>query len=182
MRARGETEQARAIFRDALAIAEEVHGEAHPVTLGIRRLLVAILVDQELYRQAEAQIGPLYATTLKALGPHHRDTGLASNTRGIIAFQRGHMQAAIEDLAQAVRIWRDAGSQQLQGGLFNYGMVLHAAGREEEALAALLESRELRVRQYGASDDSVGEADRLIGEVLASQGKGEMATPYLDRA
>ena len=183
MRALGETGQARAIFRDALAIAEEVHGEGHPVTLGIRRLLVAILVDQERYRQAEAQIGPLYATTLKALGPHHRDTGLASNTRGIIAFQRGHMQDAIDDLAQAVRIWRGAaGSQQLHGGLFNYGMVLHAAGREEEALKALLESRQLRVRQYGASDDSVGEADRLIGEVLASQGKGEMATPYLDRA
>jgi len=93
------------------------------------------------------------------------------------------MQAAIDYLAHAVQIWRGAaGSQHLQGGLFNYGMVLHVAGRDDEALKALLESRALRVQQYGASDDSVGEADRLIGEVLASQGKPELAMPYLDRA
>ncbi len=182
-RARGETEKASAIVRQALQIAAEVHGEQHPVTLGIRRQRIALLVDQEHYREAEAQIGPLYAMTLQALGPHHRDTGLARNTRGIIAYQRGHSQAAIDEVAQAIRIWRGAaGSQMLQGGLFNYGMVLHAAGREDQALTALLEARALRVKQYGASDDSVGDTDRLIGEVLASQGRLELATPYLDRA
>ena len=183
LRARGDTQAAGASYREALGIAEEIHGQQHPVTLGIRRQIVSILVDQERYREAEAQIGPLYTMTLKALGPRHRDTGLALNTRGIIAFQLGHMPAAIDDIAQAVRIWRGAaGSQTLQGGLFNYGMVLHAAGRQDAALVALLEARALRVQQYGASDDSVGEADRLIGEVLASQGKLELATPYLDRA
>ena len=183
LRARGETEKASASVRQALQIAAEVHGEQHPVTLGIRRQRIAILVDQGHYREAEAQIGPLYAMTLQALGPRHRDTGLAHNTRGIIAYQRGHGQTAIDELAQAVQIWRGAiGSQMLQAGRFNYGMVLHAAGREEQAQEALLEARALRVHQYGASDDSVGDADRLIGEVLASQGKLELATQYLDRA
>ncbi|MET0893183.1 MAG: serine/threonine-protein kinase [Pseudoxanthomonas sp.] len=183
LRARGDTDAARATFREALVIAEEVHGEQHPVTLGIRRLLIGILVDQEQYRDAEKQIDSLYAMTLAALGGRHRDTAMASNTRGVIAFQRGHLQAALADLAEAVDIWRGAGaSQNLQGGLFNYGMVLHAAGREDEALAALLEARALRVAQSGASDHSVGAVDRLIGEVLASQRKPDLALPYLDRA
>ena len=182
-RARGDTDTAQATFRDALVIAEEIHGEQHPTTLGVRRLLVAILVDQEHYAEAERQIAPLYALTVKALGPDHRETGLARNTRGIIALELGRMDAAIADVAEAVRIWRGtAGSQNLHGGLFNYGMVLHAAGREEEALKALLESRELRARQYGASDASVGETDRMIGEVLASKGEPDRATAYFDRA
>ena len=182
-RARGNTELARTSFRQALAIAEEVHGPQHPVTLTIRRLLVAIQVDQEHYLAAEQQIEPLYRMTLDALGPDHRETGLALNTRGVIAFELGRMDQAIADVGEAVRIWRGAaGSQNLNGGLFNYGMVLHGAGREDEALKALLESRELRARQYGASDSSVGETDRMIGEVLASQGKLDQASVYFDRA
>ena len=182
-RARGNTELARASFRQALVIAEEVHGPQHPVTLTIRRLLVAIQVDQEHYTAAQQQIEPLYRMTLSALGPNHRETGLALNTRGVIAFELGRMDQAIADVAEAVRIWRGAaGSQNLNGGLFNYGMVLHGARRDDEALKALLESRELRAKQYGASDSSVGETDRMIGEVLASQGKLDQATVYFDRA
>ncbi len=182
-RLRGETETARNSFLKALAMAEDVHGPQHPATLTIRRLLVSILVDQEQYRQAQKEIGPLYALTVQALGPDHRETGLALNTRGVIAYELGEMEEAIADVGEAVRVWRiAAGSQSLHGGLFNYGMVLHAAGRDEEALKALLEARELRASQYGASDASVGEADRLIGEVLASQGKLEEATAYFDRA
>ncbi len=182
-RARGNTELARASFRQALVIAEEVHGPQHPVTLTIRRLLVAIQVDQEHYVAAEQQIEPLYRMTLNALGPNHRETGLALNTRGVIAFELGRMDQAIADVAEAVRIWRGAaGSQNLNGGLFNYGMVLHGARRDDEALQALMESRELRAKQYGASDSSVGEADRMIGEILASQGKLDQATVYFDRA
>ena len=182
-RLRGQTETARSSFRKALAMAEDVHGPQHPVTLTIRRLLVSILVDQEQLREAKKQIEPLYALTLQALGPDHRETGLALNTRGVIAYELGDMDQAIADVGQAVRIWRGAaGSQSLHGGLFNYGMVLHGAGRDDEALKPLLETRQLRAAQYGASDALVGEADRMIGEVLASQGKLQEATTYFDRA
>jgi serine/threonine-protein kinase len=182
-RARGNTGLARDTFSQALSVAEEVHGPQHPVTLTIRRLLVAIQVDQEHYAEAEQQIEPLYRLTINALGPIHRETGMALNTRGVIAFELGRMDKAIADVAEAVRIWRGAaGSQNLHGGLFNYGMILHGAGREDEALKALLESRALRAAQYGASDSSVGEADRMIGEILAGQGKLDQAAVSFDRA
>jgi len=183
LRARGNTAAAQATFQEALTIAEEVHGEQHPVTLGIRRQLVALQVDQENYARAERQIMPLLELTEKALGPAHRETGLAWNTHGVIAWQRGRLDEAVADVGRAVRIWRGPnGSQNLHGGLFVYGMVLHAAGREEEALAALRESREIRVAQYGASHAFIGDTDRMIGEVLASQGKVAEATAYFDRA
>ena len=182
-RARGDTAAAQDAFQQALAIAEEVHGEQHPITLGIRRQLVALQVDREQYAKAEQQIVPLLELTEKSLGPAHRETGLAWNTRGVIAWQRGRIDEAIADVARAVRIWRDPnGSQNLPGGLFVQGMVLHAAGREEAALESLHESRALRAAQYGASHALVGETDRMIGEVLASQGKSAEAMVYFDRA
>jgi serine/threonine-protein kinase len=182
-RARGDTATAQSTFEEALAIAEEIHGGQHPVTLGIRRQLVALQVDLENYAKAEQQIGPLLQLTQKALGPAHRETGLAWNTHGVIAWQRGHVDEALADVGRAVRIWRGPdGSQNLDKGLFVYGMVLHAAGREEEALKALHESRALRAAQYGASHALIGETDRMIGEVLANQGKAAEATAYFDRA
>ena len=182
-RARGDTATAQVTFQNALGIAEEIHGEQHPVTLGIRRQLVALQVDLENYAKAEQQIVPLLELTQKSLGPTHRETGLAWNTRGVIAWQRGRINEAVTDVGRAVRIWRGPnGSQDLPGGLFVYGMVLHAAGREDEALKALGESRALRAAQYGASHALIGDTDRMIGEVLASQGKSAEATAHFDRA
>ncbi|MEO6103918.1 MAG: tetratricopeptide repeat-containing protein kinase family protein, partial [Pseudoxanthomonas sp.] len=183
LRARGDSAAAQATFEDALGIAEEIHGEQHPVTLAIRRQLVALQVDMENYAQAERQIVPLLELTSKSLGPVHRETALAWNTRWVIAWQRGHLDEAVSDVGRAVRIWRGPnGSQNLEGGLFVYGMVLHAAGREDEAIKALEESRALRAAQYGASHALIGDSDRMIGEVLASQGKSAEASVYFDRA
>ncbi|RZA32195.1 MAG: serine/threonine protein kinase, partial [Lysobacteraceae bacterium] len=127
-RSRGDIDSAKSTLLTALAIASEVHGDQHPTTLGVRRLLVAILTDQERYAEAARQIEPLYGLTVESLGREHRETGLALNTRGIIALEQGRMASAMADLAEAVRIWRGAsGSQNLHNGLFNYGMVLHHA-------------------------------------------------------
>ena len=55
-------------------------------------------------------------------------------------------------------------------------------GARSEALKALRESRAIRAAQYGASHALIGDTDRMIGEVLASQGKSAEATAYFDRA
>ena len=102
---------------------------------------------------------------------------------GIIAWERGDDATAVRDVAQAIAIWRENESLQiLPGGLFNYGMVLHSAGRHDEALAALEESRRMRVATIGASHALIGETDRMIGEVLAAKGDLEGATERFDRA
>ena len=183
LRARGDSAAARATFLEALAIAEDVHGKQHPVTLGIRRQLIALQVDQEHYAAAEQQIGPLLRLTLASLGPQHRETAMAWNTRGVIAWERGHLDQARADLARAVAIWRGPeGSQHLPGGLFVQALVLFDADQQDLALQSLRESRKLRAAALGASHAVVGETDRMIGEVLAAQGKIAEATAYFDRA
>ncbi|MFT3754831.1 MAG: tetratricopeptide repeat protein [Pseudoxanthomonas sp.] len=184
MRSNGDGDAALADYERALRIADGVYGQDHPSTVALRRQIVALKVDQERYREAEDEARTLHELTIKALGPQHRETGRSWNTLGIIAWQLGRNQEAMDDLARAVAIWRGSGGelQLLADGLFNYGMILHAAGSDDEALRALQESRRLRVQQFGASDGRVGNTDRVIGEVLAAQGKTDEAGTYLDRA
>ena len=94
----------------------------------------------------------------------------------------GDLDAAVEALQQAVLIWRQpAGAALLPGGLFNYGMVLHAAGRDARALRVLAEARALRAQRFGESHAQVGDTDRLIGEVHAALGQPAQARTHLQR-
>jgi len=182
-RNRGETDAALAAFQRARGLSEDIHGPRHPLTQALRRHIAAVQVDKGQLREADAELRRLHAMTLESLGPRHRDTASSWNSMGIIAWERGDNAAAVRDVAQAVAIWRENESMQiLPGGLFNYGMVLHSAGRYDEALAALEESRQMRVGTIGASHALIGETDRMIGEVLAAKGDLEGATTRFDRA
>ena len=182
-RNRGETDAALAAFQRARGLSEDIHGPRHPLTQALRRHIAAVQVDKGQLREADAELRRLHAMTLESLGPRHRDTASSWNSMGIIAWERGDTAAAVRDVAQAVAIWRENESMQiLPGGLFNYGMVLYSAGRYDEALAALEESRQLRVGTIGASHALIGETDRMIGEVLAAKGDLQGATKRFDRA
>ena len=182
-RNRGETDAALASFQRARELSEEIHGPRHPLTQALRRHIAAVHVDQGRLRQADEELRRLHAMTLETLGPRHRDAASSWNSMGIIAWERGDDATAVRDVAQAIAIWRENESLQiLPGGLFNYGMVLHSAGRHDEALAALEESRRMRVDTIGASHALIGETDRMIGEVLAAKGDLEGATERFDRA
>ncbi|MFT4256283.1 MAG: protein kinase [Pseudoxanthomonas sp.] len=183
-RSGGDSDAALADYQEALRIADEIHGHDHPGTVALRRQMVALKVDREQYHEAEREARALHELTIGVLGPQHRETGRSWNTLGIIAWQLGRNREAADDIARAVAIWRSAGGepQLLADGLFNLGMVLHSAGRNDEALRALREARQLRGQQVGASDGQVGNIDRMIGEVLAEQGKTGEAATYLERA
>ncbi|MBP3974647.1 serine/threonine-protein kinase [Pseudoxanthomonas spadix] len=182
-RAGGDTINAQAGFRQALRVSEQIHGSDHPLTLGLRRQLVALQVDLGQYALAAEQMESLLARTRQVMGERHRETGLAWNTTGVIAWERGELATAQRDIARAVAIWRQPeGARQLAGGLANYGRVLHAAGHDSQALAALQEARALRVANFGASHPLVGDTDRMIGEVIADQGDARGAQPWFETA
>lgn len=182
-RNRGETDAALANYQRAGALAREILGPQHPTTQALRRHVAAIHVDLGQLRIADEELRTLHALTLESMGPAHRDTASSWNSMGIVAWERGDYSAAVDYVARAVRIWRAPDSAQiLPGGLFNYGMVLHSAGRYGDALAALEEARQLRAATIGASHPLVGETDRMIGEVLASQGDLAAASERFDRA
>jgi eukaryotic-like serine/threonine-protein kinase len=182
-RNRGDTQAALTTLDTALALANEIHGPQHPNTIAVRRQIAAVQVDLGRFGEAEQQMRKLHDLTIAAQGPRHRESASSWNSLGIIAWERGDSNAAVERIARAVDIWRGPDSaQQLPGGLFNYGMVLYSAGRYDEALAALNESRRLRAALFGASHALVGDTDRMIGEVLAAKGDGEGAMEHFDLA
>lgn len=182
-RNRGETDAALAAFQRARDLAQEIHGPQHPITQAVRRQVAAIHVDLGELRKAEAELRELHALTLRTVGPEHRDAAASWNSLGIIAWERGDYDSAVRDVGHAVTILRQLDNRQLlPSTLFNYGMVLHSAHREDEALAILLEARQIRVEQIGASHPLIGETDRMIGEVLAAQGDLQGATERFDRA
>ncbi|WP_334179723.1 tetratricopeptide repeat protein [Pseudoxanthomonas sp.] len=182
-RNRGETDAALAAFQRARDLAQEIHGPQHPITQAVRRQVAAIHVDLGELREADAEMRELHALTLRTVGPDHRDAAASWNSLGIIAWERGDYDSAVRDVEHAVSILRRLDNKQLlPSTLFNYGMVLHSAHREDEALAILEETRQMRVEQIGASHPLIGETDRMIGEVLAAKGDLRGATERFDRA
>lgn len=182
-RVRGDTNGAQRSYSQALTLSTQLNGPQHPITLGLQRQLVALQVDQGEYTKADREMRALLERTRRVMGDEHRETGLAWNTLGIIAWQRGDLDEAQRDIARAVQIWRrPEGARQLGGGLFNQGMVLHAAGRDDEALKVLQESRARRVAMFGETHPLIGDADRMIGQVLSERGDPRDAQRWLENA
>lgn len=182
-RLRGETDAAQASFNRALTLAEAFYSPQHPTVGNLRAYLMALDVDRGRYAQAERQARTLLANVQRRLGPQHRNTGLAWNSLGIIAMERGDSAQALTNIEQAVAIWRAPGNEGLlHGGLFNIGLAQLAAGHPEQALGAFQACRQLRVERYGAQSEIVGEADRMIGQALADAGAPDQAAPWFDSA
>ncbi len=179
----GQTGDAETTYREALALANALQGARHPSTLAVRRQLAAVLLDRGQLALAEREFRATHALVVERLGPQHQDVGRAWNSLGIVAWELGDHAVARRDLQRAIEIWRQpGGAGALPGGLFNYAMILHDDGRHADALRALEEARTLRVTQYGAQSAAVGDTDRLIGEVLAAQGKPVEAQLRLNQA
>ena len=179
----GDVAAAELAYREALDLADELHGPQHPATLTVRRQLAAVYADQGRFDEAERELRSTHPLLVDRLGAEHVDVGSSYSSLGIVAWERGDIAAAQRALARAVAIWRTpAGQSLLPGGLFSYAMVLHAGGRNDAALKALYEARELRVTQFGERHPLVGETDRMIGEVLADSGRGAAALARFEQA
>ncbi|VXB18072.1 conserved hypothetical protein [Luteimonas sp. 9C] len=166
LRANGRTRPAEASCREALALALDLHGARHPATLDARRQLAALHVDQGRFAEADAEFRDALVWTVARLGARHADVARIHNSLGIVAWERGDTDAALDALARTVDIWRQTSpNAMLADGLFNHAMVLHDAGRNAEARALLREALALRQARFGARHGLVGDTLRLLGEV-----------------
>jgi len=182
-REQGDTDAAGKTLREAIALGMQQLGPRHPSTLSARRQLAGVYLDQGRLLAAEDEFREVQKALIGRVGRDHIDVGGTWSSIGVVAWERGDIPAALTSLQEAIRIWRlPGGAGLLPGGLFNYGMVLHDAGRDAEALQALEESRRLRVAQFGAQHSQVADTDRLIGECLAAQGRDVEARLRLNQA
>ena len=167
----------------ALALALEVHGPQHHATIDARRQLAAIHVDQGRLAEAQAEFQDTLAWLVARLGTVNPDVAQNYNSLGIVAWERGDIDAALEFMQQAVAIWRDTGRPSMFASvLFNQAMVLHSAGRDREARLMLVEVLRLRRDAFGDRHGMVGDTLRLLGEVEAALGDEDEARRTLQQA
>ena len=179
----GDTDAAEKTLREAIALAMQQLGARHPSTLSVRRQLAGVYLDQGRLRAAEDEFREVQKALIARVGRDHTEVGGTWSSIGVVAWERGDLDKALSALQEAIRIWRlPGGGGLLPGGLFNYGMVLHDAGRDAEALQALEEARRMREAQFGPQHTQVADTDRLIGETLAAQGRDVEAQLRLNQA
>jgi serine/threonine-protein kinase len=182
-RAQGDTTGAAQSFDAALALATELMGERHPTTLGLRRQRAGVYMEQGWFDTAERELRSTNRLLVERLGNRHADVGNNLHTLGLVAWERGNLEAALEDLARAVAIWRPLSDPtQLARVLADYAQVLNAAGRGREAMRAITEARAVRAAQLGKDNPRVGDLDRIHGEMLATNGRHAEALERLVEA
>ncbi|MBN8213882.1 MAG: serine/threonine protein kinase [Xanthomonadales bacterium] len=161
---------------DALSLALDLHGEDHPSSVNARRQLAAIHVDLGRFREAGDAYRSSQKWLIEHLGRKHEDVARDDNSLGIVAWELGDFDTALRHLDRALAVLRkDPGSWIYQGVLFNKGMVLHDAGRDQAALPLLLQVEKLRIASLGKDHERIGDTERMIGEVLAALGQNTAA-------
>jgi serine/threonine-protein kinase len=169
--------------RGSLALAQELHGRDHRSTIDARRQLAALYVDLGRFGEAESEFLDAYAWMRTRLDANHTDLARTYNSLGVVYWERGDLDRAIQYQTRAVQAWRTGAQPGLTAaGAYNLAMILESAGRHAEALPLIEESRRLRVARFGASHELVGDSDRLLGEILAGLGREAAARVALQRA
>ncbi len=182
-RGQSDTTGAAQSFDAALALATDLMGERHPTTLALRRQRAGVYMEQGWFDTAERELRSTNRLLIERLGNKHADVGANFHALGLVAWERGNLEAALADLARAVAIWRPLSDHtQFARGLADYAQVLNAAGRSREAMRAITEARAVRVAQLGKDNPRVGDLDRIHGEMLAANGEHDDALERLDEA
>jgi len=177
----GDTDGAERDCRAALALASELQGAEHRATVDARSQLAALLVDEGRYAEAGAQFQSAQAWLVARLGEQHEDVARNYNNLAVVAWERGDLERALGDNAAAIAIARKTRSRQLAGLVFIRALILHSAGRDDEAATVLPESLALRERA-GGRPGLLGDTLRLSGEIQAALGHAPLAEQQLERA
>ncbi len=169
--------------RESLRLAQELLGRDHRSTVDARRQLAALYVDLGRFGEAESEFLDAHAWLRTRLGQNHPDLARNYNSLGVVAWERGNLERALEYQTRAVAAWRAGSNPGLTAaGTYNLAMILHDAGRDTAALPLIRESRQLRALRFGADHELVGDSDRLLGEILAGLDEQEAARAALVNA
>ncbi|MEP7098684.1 MAG: tetratricopeptide repeat protein, partial [Dokdonella sp.] len=176
----GHGAEAETDYRTAYKLSMALYGPRHPTTIDAERGLAALYVDQGKLDLAEPLFTQADQQLTRLLGPNHPDLGSMGNSLGIIAWERGDLATAQQQMQRALRLWAD--SPRLPGGLFNMAMILHSVGRDVEAEPLARRALALRQRQLGPAQGLVGASLRQIGEIRLARHDLVGAEPLLIQA
>ncbi|MDQ3287335.1 MAG: serine/threonine-protein kinase [Pseudomonadota bacterium] len=182
-RVRGDLDQAEREIRAASAGARELHGNQHPVLLAIRRQLAGIRADQGRMTEALTELRQVHVVLERRLPAKHPELSESLMQIGTVEWQLGEFEAARQSLQRAVEMRRGGNDPAATAdALFQLASVLHEQGHPEEAQPLLIEARQLRRAHFGPQHPSIGDTDRLLGEVKVALGDVKNGTELLGYA
>lgn len=182
-RERGDPGAAEAAFGHAIELGDSLYPDGHPSAVEARRQLAATLVDYGRLDEAEPLLDAVLAFQRRVLGAKHPDVGSTLNSQAILAWKRGDDARAIALLHEAVALWREGEHRgRLASGLHNLGMVLHEAGRLDQAETVLRDALRLREDVFGPDHAPVAMTLRLLGEIATAATRFAEAKAMLERA
>lgn len=161
--------------RRARGILAELHGETHDVVIDVDRILATLLHRQgrvveamETLMAALARLGEAQPPGSETL--HHANL-LAEYANQLVHLGRVTERYEVCKRVLEIRRRLDAPSLDIASALADFGEAASAAGKLDEALAALTESTEISRRVKGEGSASLAQKLAAIGAIYMRAGR-----------
>jgi CHAT domain-containing protein/Tfp pilus assembly protein PilF len=178
---RGEYLQALNLFKEVLAMNQQIHGEQNAEVAYNYYNIGLLCYLQGQYRKALEHFQQSIAIQIKLLGENHRKVADCYNFIGVILFIQGHYETALEYHQKALSLRLQVFGQQhseVASSYSNIGMVYCDQGQYVQALK--YHQKALSIRQLVISKQSqdLAQSYANVGLVYHLQGQYELALDY----
>jgi serine/threonine-protein kinase len=180
----GRLDEAEALFRRSLALAEKTYGPTHPA---VAESLVN-LASIDIYKERFLQAAPNGERAIAILEQHADTEPLplvnALGMMAVIRSMQGQKEEAVRLTERALALQRKYGAPNdplLSAVMHNHGVNLSNAGRNDEAEPLLRESLALRERELGPDNPTLNYTLAALAQILYERGKYDEATALTER-
>jgi tetratricopeptide (TPR) repeat protein len=183
--ARGDYEEAAALYRESLEMRRRLEGEAAPgVAITASNLSVVLYRRGEL-EEAVAAAREALELYRRAFGPDHRRTTIVqSNLAAMQSYLGDHAGAEAEhrEILERRRRLHGSGHPQVAFSMTMLANELVAQDRAGEAEPLLREALEIQREALGPDHPNVGSTLRVLADVLLQEGRSADALVAVDEA
>lgn len=178
-----ELELARTYYQRSLEIRTRVLGREHPNTLAVVHDLGTVLMSAKRCEDAIPILEQAVQSRQRVLGEADYQTGLSHYNLGAAQLDCELPDASQSSFERALAIFSESGGPLDVANVLEYLATIHMAqGRPDQALAALGQVVEIRMRELGATHPDTADAHLAKAGIHHSQGQIEQALSGLRAA
>jgi tetratricopeptide (TPR) repeat protein len=173
-RASGDSAEAEAAYREALAIEEELLGPDHETVAATRMRLALVVAEQGRLAEAESEMKVGFEVLERKLGRGHPTARDGLNNLAIVIERRGRLveaEAIYREILDEIVATFGPGHPDESDTRNNLAAVLEQEGRIDEALVEHRRALAIREEALGLRHPDVGVSHLNIGSNLGQQGR-----------